>query len=518
MKVTFAHIRYESLSIQKLSAELKAAGHETALVFNPMIFLDHWFNMPRLGGLFYRLERFVEEILSTEPDVVGFSCFTDDFHWALQVAREIKKKSSVPIIVGGIHATLVPQHVMQHDCIDFACVGEGGEALCELLQCLAAGDPRPDVPGIWARRDGQLVKNGARPLERDLDTLPFLDKDLFYDQAPYFKKVYVTMTTLGCPYRCTYCCHAPLREVYPRGKYVRHRSLDNVMAELKWAKEKYEPKLIYFYDDMFVTTKARLKDFAARYKEHIGLPFTCINHPRVLDEEAVQILKDCGCVSTDIGIQSLNEVSRKVLMRAESDEDIRRAGRSLHEHGIPFKVDIMGGIPGESEEDLARTAMALKELDPARISFFMLRYYPRVPIARTAREMDLVSDDLLRRTMEGMGASPHDPDCYIDPAEFAPFHVFYSVLPKLPARLVRFLVEKKRYRTVFKQRFKSIVSVALIAAYFPDYLRKREDRGITILGVYKSTIAEALRRRFGRKTAAGARLPSPAGAGAPGAQ
>ncbi|MDD5090653.1 MAG: cobalamin-dependent protein, partial [Candidatus Wallbacteria bacterium] len=168
MKVTFVYGGFENLGVEYLSAVLKRAGHSTALVYSPKLFNDTMLEADFLASAFARTGSIVHRILATKPDLLAFSVVTDDFVWAREIAQRVKKKRpELPVIFGGIHPTSVPELVMECPEVDYACVGEGEEAIVELADALEHGSDPSGIQNIWGRKDCQVFSNPVRPLIQD---------------------------------------------------------------------------------------------------------------------------------------------------------------------------------------------------------------------------------------------------------------------------------------------------------------------------------------------------------------
>ena len=119
MKVVFCNQLTEMLGVQTLSACLKQAGHETDLVFEPNLFATGAIKEPRLIELLSNDELVIEDILALEPDLVGFPVEINGYHWALKIAAGLKaRRPDLPIIAGGIHATMCPEVVAERPELD----------------------------------------------------------------------------------------------------------------------------------------------------------------------------------------------------------------------------------------------------------------------------------------------------------------------------------------------------------------------------------------------------------------
>lgn len=451
MKVTFVQSEGPSLAIEYLSSVLKSREHETSLVFDPRLFDSASLNNRFLRDFFDIKLQLVEKIAVEKPDLIGFSAFTSNYQWALQLASLIKRKLNTPIIFGGVHPTLVPELVIENDCVDMVCVGEGEYALLEVVESLE-GQQRYDVKNIWFKRDGKIIRNEIRPLITDLDSLPFPDKDLIYHQQPLLGNDYLILPSRGCPYSCTFCCNSTLRKVYAgKGRYMRRRSVRNVMDELLWMKGRYRPKRVSMPDDIFTSDKRWIREFTARYKQEIGLPFVCVTHVNFFDLEIATLLKEAGCFWVIIGVQSVSESTRRdILRRPEKNERIMEAARHCHKAGLPFSVDHIFNIPFEGEKEQIDALSFYNELRPSVINTYWLKYYPRNEIVQIAREAGILDEEAIKGINEGKASTSPvigigAKDTFNPERKFYNFAFLMTILPLVSKRLFAKVIERRWY-------------------------------------------------------------------------
>src|SRR5207237_10570849 len=143
---------------------------------------------------------------------------------------------------------------------------------------LAGNRQLKDILGLGYKEKGEAIINGMRPLIEDLDTLPFPDKDLYYEIMPYLNHGYTTMSGRGCPYRCTFCDNNTSMKFYkdevPKTqKWTRRHSPRYVIDEMLWATERYGIKHVRFNDEDFSYDQRWIRDVCALYlKERRGHP------------------------------------------------------------------------------------------------------------------------------------------------------------------------------------------------------------------------------------------------------
>lgn len=449
MRIVFVHLGSENFGIEYLASSLKKAGHEVRMIFDPALFQDkHYLNIDSLARIFDSKKRIAANAVSSEPDIIGFSVFTHNYRWALEIARLIKKTKNIPIIFGGIHPTILPDEVISNECVDMVCIGEGEQAMVELCEYFPAH--RKDIKNIWFREGKKIIKNQLRYLDQNLDALPFPDKSLFEEDIDIGAR-YTISTSRGCPFNCSYCSSPTLKKIYVyKGHFLRFRSPDNVLEEIMLARRRYNCKSVAFYDDVFTINKERMEKLLWAYKKYIGLPFTCLSHVLYIDKERAKLLKESGCYRVELGIQSTNEELRKdILNRHENNSDIERALDICKSINLPYQVDHIFGLPGDTEQNLIDAANFYINHRPQRIGCFWLSYFPKTSIVEIGLQRGLIKQDELKDINDGLGKILHFGGSIKDKKEkhmIRGFEVLFKLIPLLPQRLSSTIVKKRWHR------------------------------------------------------------------------
>lgn len=471
-KIAFVYLGYENLGVEYLAANLKKNGFDVRLFFDPVLFNESGFIHNRLlASVFSHEENILKSILNYNPDLVCFSVITDNYKWAYEWARRIKRQLSAPIVFGGIHPTSVPGKVIVEPFVDYVCVGEGDEAIVDLAVAIRDKKSVVSIPNIWCKSNGSIFKNCVRPLISDLDNLPIPDKDLFYSQFPIFNNGYLISTSRGCPFKCSYCCNNIYHSLYKdMGEIIRRRSIDNVLTELEEAKIKYNPKFIHFVDEVFNYGSNWLFSFLYRYKKEINLPFSCYVYPDFVNHEVARKLKEAGCFKVQMGIQVINEDKRKnVLNRASLQKNISEAIDFLKKEKIYITCDSIFGFPDESEKELLSLAYFYHNHTPNHCESFWLRYYPKTEITNWALQNNYIDLERKNRIEDGkynfgiLKKSEHP-----NMKSYArKFMLLFSIYRFIPNKLRLFILKRKLYR--FLPSF-SILSLIIVRIFnHPKY-------------------------------------------------
>jgi radical SAM superfamily enzyme YgiQ (UPF0313 family) len=349
------------LGIAYLSACLKSQGHEVDAVD----IRSH--------------KAIVSFAKQFRPDYLLFSTTTGTHHIRLEINKKIKEEIDTYSVFGGPHATYFPE-MIEDEGVDAICIGEGDEALIDFVRRKENGECFTDTPNFWVKHNGNIYKNSARPLIADLDEIPFADREITkkFSLIRDFK-IKNFLSTRGCPYKCTFCSNNALHELYKgKGKIVRHRSVDNLIAEIKEVQREFDLKMVWFRDDVFGVSRDWLAEFSGKYKQEIGLPFRCVLQPKMVTRDRVKYLKDAGLASTSIGVESGDDdVRNKIFNRGIKREELINTAELLHEFDIPFGTFNILGVPFSNFESNHKTLELNLEMKPAWASTTIYQPLPR---------------------------------------------------------------------------------------------------------------------------------------------
>jgi len=377
-----------NLAVSQLSGELQRAGHDSLIVYfkdflavpvedaHRYIVSDYpgvlvgargretvWNCYRPFSEVEYGL--LIDALRDFRPDLIGFSLSSLTIKPAVEVTARLKAALGVPIVWGGSGPTLEPEKCIEH--ADVVCIGEGEQVIVDLAARVDAGAPLHDVPGVWAKRpDGTVVRNPGRPLMEleDLAIPDFaLERTLHINDdqlranlyPPNLGNQYIIMTTRGCPFSCSFCIESVYQDMFGKKNHLRRRSVDVVIRELVEARARLNFKSVMFYDDVFTTHPRWLKEFAARYKAEVGLPFWCYTYPTTTKKDEIEMLRDAGCVSMTMGIQSGSEEVLEGFNRPVAQEKAIEAARILLDAGVECYFDLITKVHLETEEHARET-------------------------------------------------------------------------------------------------------------------------------------------------------------------
>ena len=399
MNVTFLGIGMEQLSVSLLASIAESRGHKVSLAFSRGLFQDRYnLNVPFLAGQFDDRKRLLDTITQSKPDVLACSALTSTYHWALEIAALAKDRiPGLMVVFGGVHPSSCSEQVIARKEVDAICIGDGDEAFPALLDAYANGEYTKPIPNIFYKNgNGEQVRGAVGWRAPDLSALPFFDKSL-WKKYINVGDLYLTMTSRGCPFQCSFCFNSFYRDLGQSSgvPYVRSRSTDHVMEELTEAKKRYTLRCITFEDDAFTMDKERLCELLERYKNQIGVPFQCMAHSRLIDDEIISWLSDAGCTWVEMGVQSADEKYKKEQIgRNERNERIQYLIGKFQKAGIKVKCDHIFGMPGEAIESQETARKLYAQTTPNRITTYWATYLPATEMVRIGLDCgELTTDD-----------------------------------------------------------------------------------------------------------------------------
>lgn len=327
-----------------------------------------------------------------KPDIVGITAVTPTINSAVSVAKKIKEiDSDIPIVLGGAHATILPEETLKNAPeIDMIVRGEGEQTTLELIKVLEENPSDVSkVLGVTYREGVSIRSNPARPPILDLDALPFPAFHLLpvigkYRLHPPFGRrspVMPIITSRGCPYRCIFCSKSVC------GKNYRSNSPSYVVDEIRFLNEKFGVNEIKFYDDVFTLDKKRVIAICKLLKEQgIDIPWTCETRVNLVDSKLLRIMKDSGCYMIAYGVESGNQGVLNSLKKDITLKQVTEAFKLTHDVGIGTVAYFMLGSPEETSETIDETVEFAKKIDPDFAQFSITTPYPGTELYNLAVE------------------------------------------------------------------------------------------------------------------------------------
>ncbi len=345
-----------------------------------------------------------DEIRKLNPDIVGFSTFTQSYKEAIKFAKEVKKiNPEVKIVIGGPHITTLPDSL--DSVFDYGVIGEGERAFVELIEAIRHHKNVGNIKGLIYYKNNKLVLNKKREDLSNIDELFPLDYGLL--NKKYFEKKFIPeiykfevsmglMTSIGCPYNCRFC------SIKACWKRIRFRNIDSVIEEIKNLYYNFGVRHIDLFDDLFSVNKARLNEFREKL-ECAGLlgklTFSCQARANTIDEEMCKILKSLNIKTVVFGFESgsdrvLKYIKNDLSLSAETNKN---AIKLCVKHGLNVYGCLMIGMPGEKLEDMQKTLEFIdfaKKAGAARLWIQVIIPLPSTEMWEIAKQRGKIDDNV----------------------------------------------------------------------------------------------------------------------------
>lgn len=334
-------------------------------------------------------------LLEQRPDVVGISVFTNLIVSARGVCRLVRELLPEAVIVaGGPHVSLYAQETMGFPEVDYAVRDEGEGPLVAILDRLAAGErDMTGLPGVLQRRDGSVQDNGPGQLVGDLDRLPLPKRELLKVRSYRMLTARrshntTTITSRGCPYRCTFCDVAQHKVRFHSPEWVL-RDLEGCLA--------LGIREVHVFDDIFNLDPRRV----VRICEGIGrrgLRFDWSFRGRVdrLDPAMLAQARKTGCYRVYLGLESGSPRVLKAMGKSFAPEDIQKGVAAARQAGLEVHGYFMLGFPGETVDEMETTVELALALPLDFVQFSVTTLLPGTRIYEDALASGAVASDVWR--------------------------------------------------------------------------------------------------------------------------
>ena len=335
-----------------------------------------------------------EEILKRNPDIVSISALTPTIGVALDSADKIKQvKPDTIVVMGGYHPTFEYESVLEEKSVDIVIRGEGEYTFLELVQTLENNGDLKNVNGLafHDEHDHSMVLTPDRPIIQNLDELPFPAFHLFpmekYKILNISTNVATIITTRGCPMQCSFCSSAALH-----GNKLRRRSYQNVCDEIELRLTEENIDTIAFMDDTFTLNKRFVKDLCMEIKRrNLKFWWGCTSRVDTLDEELLEMMKEAGCITIFMGVESADQHTLEKLNKNITLDKTQRAFDLCRKVGIRSIASCVIGMPEDTRESIKRTIKFVKKLNPNYALYSLATPYPGTRFYNETFKKDLIT-------------------------------------------------------------------------------------------------------------------------------
>ena len=298
-------------------------------------------------------------LLDWGADLVCLSAYNPQAKRAYELARRCREVG-IPVVMGGIHASSVPDEAAEH--VDSVIVGEGEEIFPRFLEDFSAGRH-------------QKFYRSANPA--DLSKSPAPRFDLLPDFNSYNKVPLIA--TRGCPHNCGFC-------IFPRvyHREYRHKSTEQLAREVDMVKRLHREPFISFSDENMLADRDVAKAFC-RVMERAGVPWECYCDVGIAeDDELLKLLARSGCQLVQVGLETLDSdnLAGVDLWKHKKVRTYPDAIKKIQSAGIPFMAMFIAGFDNDDPGVFDRLRRFIRKNRIREIDFAVLTPMPGTPLYR----------------------------------------------------------------------------------------------------------------------------------------
>ncbi len=378
------------LGLAIISSVLKKNGHEVEVL--------------NLNTCFTNIAEQLHQAIDTRgADVVCCGGLSAHYHEILEVVRGARgAKKDVTIILGGGIISSEPELMTAELDADFAVIGEGEITMAELATALSTGKDATKILGtLHKTASGEIVRNEARPIIKDLNSVPFPDyeglgaetylsfqrpMDMFFMSIQDKPRLLPIILSRSCPYKCTFCFH-------PLGDKYRRSTLNYFFEQLDMLVKKYRINMLTILDELFSLNKDNMLEFCERIKPY-NLKFIAQLRVDQVNREMLEKLKDCGLFYISYGLESASGTVLKSMRKHITVPQMEKALALTRELGIGIQGNFIFGDPEETLETARKTINWWKKHYYYHINFAALIPYPGTAVYKYCLEKGLIKDKI----------------------------------------------------------------------------------------------------------------------------
>lgn len=301
------------------------------------------------------------------------------------VAQVQKLDPNIKTLLAGLHPSALPEQTLIDGNADFVCQGEGFYTLPKLLDALRNNADNYSIEGLWYKRNGQIIANLRPPLWKNLDELPMPAWDLLpmgkyrahnwhcFDQIEKRQPYAILYTTLGCPFRCSFCC---INALFGKNT-IRYRRLERVVEEIDCLVNTYDIRNIKIIDEMFGLNEKRVISLCDMIKER-GYDLNMWAYARVdtVSERMLAKMKTAGMNWVAYGFES---GSRRVIEDVSKDYQldlVQHVVEMTYNQGMYICANFIFGLPEDDFDSMNQTLKLMLDINAEWANIYSAMAYP----------------------------------------------------------------------------------------------------------------------------------------------
>ena len=306
-------------------------------------------------------------------DMYGITGVSPQFIYIKQIVELLKtREPHTPVVIGGVHATVNPEHVLENTLADACVIGEGELAMLQLTYPL----DWKDITGLQTRDFYTGFSTHLRSLDylmpdrEAIDFYSYLVPRTFGYMADV-KKEAAIITGRGCPYSCSFCASSKMH-----GNKVRFNCADAVIEEFLYLRDEFGVEMVNVFDDTFILNKKRVYEICQGLKDS-GLRWFCNTRADCIDKDLLLEMRKSGCLSVSIGFETGSDRLLKLMNKKGTVAQARACIEVVSSTGLMINGQLIVGLPTETMKDVELTAKFIE--DNPEVDTFGLHMFQPFP-------------------------------------------------------------------------------------------------------------------------------------------
>ncbi|MCP4450379.1 MAG: radical SAM protein [Planctomycetes bacterium] len=365
------------LGMATAAGALEAAGHQVRQF--------DWLAMQQdLRRLRNALQEFAPEVVAVSIRNIDHVDSTATFEdtWELEEARkvvtEIRRLTTVPVLIGGPAVSVMPALILDYVGGDMALPGEAESSIVQVIQAL--GKSESSMPRIWTGASAWI--NG------DQQSAPVYEPSLvsYYWNA---SGIMGLQTKRGCPYHCCYCTYPEIE-----GRHFRMRSVEAVLNDLERLKRDFQVDTVYFADSVFNDPNGYYLELVeALASRQLGIRWAAFFSPLGLTPQIVTLCKKAGLYAVELGTDAASDTTLQQMGKPFLWSDVQRANQLFGQARVACAHFVIFGGPGETKDTVDEGIANIATLDHCVVfGFSGIRIYPKTPLHEKVLAEGLLRD------------------------------------------------------------------------------------------------------------------------------
>ncbi len=310
------------------------------------------------------------------PDLVMITVWTSTAPSAYALADSYRAQG-VPVVVGGVHASLMPGEALRH--ADAVVAGEAEAVMPTVLADVAAGSLKPIYEGEWL----------------DMDATPSISEyaDLYSSGPNRWSPIHGIQTSRGCRYNCSYCSVIRIN-----GRGMRHMDPERAVEELRIISrlplQIPGGTAVYIHDDDLMSDPDYTKLlYEAIIRSKLKLRIGCQASIGIArDSELLALAARAGTTSICVGLESMSRESLIEANKKNRPHEFKELIARVHEHGIGLTTGVIFGFDHDEPDIFEQTGRFLEDIEVDNVHFTALTPLPGTETFAHFWEQDRIID------------------------------------------------------------------------------------------------------------------------------